>query len=276
MGEAFLRESQIQQLESEKTRLEGLLSDPKSQVQERGAMQHQVRNLGNQIDTQSPPQIVGADLDSLVREERTLREKMLEGMPSQAEMRQSPPGAIGKHLAWDRMVKEPTNERGETRFQRWKNIRMTLNRGSDDPDVANFERYRPRVSTLNLDNALIPGAVHSVPSPEFTKNYDLIEWEKGFKTETDEMRSELEQEILDLRNRIAERDELSQKLKDLEDKPARKPKPTPVKKLSGLAICGREFKGTTQKRLDFAIRQHKKWCDPCRMIDKKQAAGGDA
>ncbi len=267
MSEAYLRESEIQDLKLEKNRLEGLLADPRAQLQERGATQHLMRNIDRKIESQSPPEVRGPELDDLVREERLHREKLLEGMPSQAEMRQSPPGAIGKHIAWEKKAKERINEKGDIRLQRWKNIRLQLNRGSDDPDVANFEMHRPRTSTLNLDNAFIPGSVHSIPSPEFSRNYDMIEWSDGVKTQTDEMRKELDQEILDLRNRIAERDELAQKLKDLDDKPDRKPKVAAAKKFSGTSVCGREFKGRTEPRLAFAIRQHRKFCDDCRMIE---------
>jgi hypothetical protein len=271
VAETHLRESQIQDLKAEKTRLEGILSDPKAQLQERGAMQQQVRQIDNQVGKHAPPSLTGEQLDAAVREEREHREKLLEGMPSQEEMRKSPPGAIGKHLKWDRRAKEVVNERGETRLQAWKNRRLELHRGSDDPDVANFEIHRPRTSTLNMDNAFIPGAVHSLPSPQFSENYDKVDWGKGMSAEADEMRQQLKQEISDLRKLVTERNDLKEKAK--EGKPPAKKKAAAApkeKNCSAVAACGKEFKATVQYRADFGKKQHEKNCQEC-----KSLAGGD-
>ena len=60
----------------------------------------------------------------------------------------------------------------------WKNLRLTVNRGSDDPDIANVERIRPIASSLNMHNAQIPGQAYNMPSPEYVENYDKVDWTK--------------------------------------------------------------------------------------------------
>jgi hypothetical protein len=59
---------------------------------------------------------------------------------------------------------------------KWKNVRLTLNVGTDDPDIANLELYRPKSSTLNMGGAQIPGKYYFMPSdnPNYSENYDNI------------------------------------------------------------------------------------------------------
>ena len=80
---------------------------------------------------------------------------ILQGMPSQEEMRKSPPGAVDKHRQWER--------RNKTKILEWKNLQLRLNAGSGDRDVANLERHRPTASSLNMDSAFIPGKQFYMP-----------------------------------------------------------------------------------------------------------------
>ena len=126
------------------------------------------------VDTASPyPQ---AEIDGAVRRERSLREGFTSAMPTQAEMRRSPAGAIDKHRQWEKKHKADVLE--------WKNVSLRLHAGGmldkhpDARDVASVERHRPAYAghSLSMDNTLVPGkdiylpsgmpAIHNIMDPE--------------------------------------------------------------------------------------------------------------
>lgn len=85
---------------------------------------------------------------------------MLEGIPTQAEMRRNPSGAVDKHQNWQ--------YRNKQRMAEWKNIRLRLHASGalenvrpDATDVANFEQFRPSggPGELNMHNEQIQGKV---------------------------------------------------------------------------------------------------------------------
>lgn len=151
----YLRPQQERELEHNVAQLEKSIADPqvaKASGVDMGALQQQLRNEKHMLESQRAPTVSGEDLDNLVKTEVRLREELLVGMPSQEEMRRNPPGAVGKHMGWEK--------RNKLKLIAWKNAQLILNKGTDDPDVANFERFRPTVSTLNIDNAAIPKTTH--------------------------------------------------------------------------------------------------------------------
>ena len=143
----LLRPTQIKDTKDEIKRLEYTLMQP--DLQDRGEAIRQLRTEKNALDTLSPKPFMGEDLDAAVKEEKELREGMLEGMPSQEEMRRGPAGSLGKHIAWDKKNKD--------NMLRWKHLMLRLNTGTNDTEVANFEKYRP-FNTRNMDtrDAYIP------------------------------------------------------------------------------------------------------------------------
>jgi hypothetical protein len=162
----YITERQVQEMKSEISGIEGMLADPKARIEDRGGMVQVLRRMKNDLEREAPPDTTPDQRTALSNEERALREKMLEGFPSQEEMRKNPPGAVGKHQAWEKANK--------SRLIRWKNIMRTLNKGNEDPDIANFERYRGTTSTLNMQNAQIPGKDYFIPpnSPQYREGYD--------------------------------------------------------------------------------------------------------
>lgn len=121
-------------------------------------------------------------------------------MLSQAEMRQAPPGAVGRELAFQKRFKPEIIE--------WKNLQRTIHYDSEDPDVANLERFRPVASRGNLDNAFIPGKSMSFASAQYQEGYDGIDWsrhnrEEGEDAETFESRVRRER-LSDLRMKMVE------------------------------------------------------------------------
>lgn len=144
----LLRPHQVQEMRSEHQTLQAKLKHP--DIQDKGSIVRQIRSLERSLNTDAPraPDSVTEEA-RLVKREAELRTQWLDGMPSQEEMRKNPPGAVDKHRAWEKRHKKKLTE--------WKNIRLRLNVGSEDRDVANHERYRPTLNTLLMDNAQIQG-----------------------------------------------------------------------------------------------------------------------
>src|SRR5437867_8309443 len=132
----LLRPGQVQELNDEKVVLESTLrGDFGYQIQDRGAAVRKLRGIDKMLADQAPEKLTGPETDRLAKEEKELREQILPGMLSREEMRKNPPTAVDRHIRWERENK--------SRIARWKNIRLQLNAGTGDRDVANLEQYRP-------------------------------------------------------------------------------------------------------------------------------------
>jgi len=151
----YLSHGQVEELKEDVTSMERSLADPSSQFSDRGGVIRQLQQLQKDLTTGEPPDTTSEQRDALSREERELLSEIKPAMPSQAEMRRRPPGAVGKHRTFEKAFK--------SRIIRWKNIRRILNKGNDDPDISNLEMHRGTNSTLNMDNAFIPGKDYFIP-----------------------------------------------------------------------------------------------------------------
>jgi len=149
----LLRPNQISQYESTKESLKEKLLN--KNVQDKKAVRGQLSRLEKQFDAQNPKEFKGDEVDKAVKECIEIQGELTHGMPSQEEMRKCPPGAIDKHRVWERENK--------VKILKWKELKLRLNIGSEDPDVANLERYRPTRSSLNMDNAVIQGKDYHIP-----------------------------------------------------------------------------------------------------------------
>ena len=172
----LLRPEQQKEMHEERDSLVAKMNNP--HIQDKASVSRQLRNLETQLESQTPVPYRGQDLDTAVSRESQLREEILNGMPSQEEMRKSPPGAVGKHIAWEKANKE--------KLLKWKEIRLRLNTGSSDPDIANFERFRPKTSSLSMDNAAIPGQKYFMPpnTQAYNEGYEKVFGEVSQKIET--------------------------------------------------------------------------------------------
>jgi hypothetical protein len=150
----LLRPDQLSTAKDEIKSLEGKLENPlildKGQVRKQ---LQQARVLTAQQTPQAP--VSGEEEGKMVARSRELLSKIVQGMPSQEEMRKAPPGAVQKHRAWEK--------RNKAYILEWKNIQLRLTAGSDDREAANLEKHRPTASTLNMDNAFIPGKQIHMP-----------------------------------------------------------------------------------------------------------------
>lgn len=149
----LLRPEQVVTATEEVKSLEAKLVNPL--IQDKGEVQRQLVRARKALVDQTPVAPAAEEEGSMVRREKELLSKILEGMPSQEEMRKAPPGAVDKHMRWEKANK--------LRILEWKNIKLRLNAGSSDKDIANLEVHRPKTSTLNMDNAQIPGKQFFMP-----------------------------------------------------------------------------------------------------------------
>jgi hypothetical protein len=246
---SYLRPNQIEEMKSERDVLKRTLQF--RDIQERSTVERQLQKLEDEIDVKSPPKVSGEEMDRLVKEEESLRQEMVDfGMPSHEEMRKNPPGAVGKHMRWDKFVKEKDKDRfPEGRLRRWKEVRLILNRGSDDPDIANFETYRPAQSTLSMDNAQISGQqFYGInPSQAYKENYDQTFGENE----------------IDLRKDLAK---LREELEQVQAKAAHEKASETVvesKSFTRQSACGQVFEKPSSNGAAGAVRFHEQKCDKC-------------
>ena len=197
--ETYLRHRDVQRLTEERDHLRSMLMDPMKgvRIDDRPEMEKKEKALSRQIDEKVAPDLNPEQRDKIAKLEKELREKISVGMLSFEEMRKCPPGAIGQHMRWER---ENKND-----ILVWKNCILALNKGNDDPDIANVERLRPRTNTLNMDNALVPGTHYDIPSPQFTENYDKVHWKGKTPEEYDKVIAGLQEDIAEMKKALAER-----------------------------------------------------------------------
>ena len=162
----YLKPIEVEQKAGELRRLQDSLSAPahiRNQLQDVGTLVRRRNDIRRNLEENAPKPYETADLDNAVAREKTLLSEILQGMPTQEEMRRAPPGAVDKHMKWEQHNKK--------RISEWKNIRKCLHVAgnadvADAVDTSNLERYRPSggTSQLNLDNAVIPGkSIHLPP-----------------------------------------------------------------------------------------------------------------
>ena len=152
---ALLRNDQVEEMLGEKESLTKKLNNPS--IQDKGTVSEQLRRLNTQLETQRPKEYRSDEIDAAVKREEQLRSEFTKDMLSQEEMRKNPSGAVGRHLKWER-------ENG-AKIEEWQNIRRRLYVGSDDPDIASIERYRPVTSTMSMHDVQIPGKLMFMPPP---------------------------------------------------------------------------------------------------------------
>lgn len=166
----LLRYDQRLAMQDEKAALQEQIAQPvlgnKSGIENKGAMRREIQKIDKQLLSQGPPMMDTATRDVLAQRERVLRDEILQGMPTQEEMRRNPPGAVHKHMSWEKANKQ--------KILTWKNYRIALEPDSQDPDLANLERYRPsgmQDTSTFMVNAQIPG--HFAMSPQAKANWPV-------------------------------------------------------------------------------------------------------
>lgn len=155
----LLKQSQIQEMSQERDRLKQTLHAPphlRNAIQDASTMFGVLKRLETSLERDTPREYKGTDLDTAVRREKELREKITTGMPTYEEMRRNPPGALDKHMQWE--------ARNKADIAEWKNIRRRLwasgavESSVSDRSVANIEMLRQHggAQQLSMDGAQIP------------------------------------------------------------------------------------------------------------------------
>ena len=142
----LLRPQQVLDNQDEAKRIEYTLKQPN--IQDPGLATRQLRNIRESLERFTPRPYDAASVDEAARQEETLRAEIVDGMCTQEEMRRCPPGAVDKHRKWE--------AKNKAKILAWKHLVLRLNAGTDDRDVANIEKLRPKGGSMNMDNAVVP------------------------------------------------------------------------------------------------------------------------
>lgn len=153
----LMRPHQVELNNDQAKSIEATLRQPPHVLQgvDVGALGKQLRGLRKMYDTQAPTEYKDDKKDAARKRQKYLEEQIKRGMCTSEEMRKNPPGAVGKHQRWEKNQKKHILE--------WKNIKLRLNVGNTDPDIANVEMLRPTSGSMNMHNAQIPGKEYHMP-----------------------------------------------------------------------------------------------------------------
>lgn len=129
----LLRPEQVKELKDTKQELEAQAKRP--DVRDRASLHRQLKGIDHQLETQAPKEFPAEVKDKAAARIAELESKIREDMPTAAEMRAAPSGAVNKELKW----------RGRHRADvaEWKHLQLRMNADTDDNEVANVERLRP-------------------------------------------------------------------------------------------------------------------------------------
>ena len=130
----LLRKRERDEKVDEIAKEERLLNHPK--IEDKTQVKKNIALLKHQVAKLSPEPLSPTEKDKLAAMEKRLAAKIQDGMPTDETMRKNPVGAIDQHTAWERANKKL--------IKWWKNVRIQLNPDSDDRDLSNVERLRPR------------------------------------------------------------------------------------------------------------------------------------
>ncbi len=193
----YLRPSQVSDIENEKQVILRTLEG--RDVQDRGNLTAHIGRIDRQLELQAPPDLTGEQRDQAVRENREIEARLIPLMPSDAEMRRNPPGVVGRHKKYDKASKSKKYFKEGDIF-RWKDNRLALHKGDDDPDVANFELMRPLDNMGSMEGAQIPGQRYhgTNPSEAFKAGFDRTFGTNGKEVTSVEASTEAAETIVDL------------------------------------------------------------------------------
>lgn len=155
----YLRPNQVAEMEHDAKVQRDMLAAPpylRQAVDSKLAVET-LKRIETQLGRDAPKSYAPDELDRAVAREKELREEWTQGMPTHAEMRRNPPGALEKHLSWQ--------ARNQAKVDEWQNICLRLHRTGALPSereggaICNIEMFRPAggPGELSLDNAQVPG-----------------------------------------------------------------------------------------------------------------------
>lgn len=170
LDRVLLKQPQIQDLQEEMEQIDKTLSPTnpfRNKISKPQLMHSRKKAIEKQLEQFAPEPLEGSEKDKLAKLELELREAWTSGMPTEEEMRKNPAGMVDRHRRWEKANKSV--------IMKWKNVRRQLEPDSEDPDLANIERYRPSgVMDRLVANAQISGAMNY-------RNIPQENWDRAFK-----------------------------------------------------------------------------------------------
>jgi hypothetical protein len=189
-----LRNHQVEEYTHEQARLDAIVQAPAYVTGvNRGEANRRSRQLAQMVDAQRAKPLHGAKKDAVAKLAEDVMEQVIRpALLPREEMRRNPAGAVGKFLRQEnsRPIKHA--------IQQWKRAQLALEPESQDPDLANVERFRPEmihatggVGTF-MPGAQIPGNFAFTPQakanwpaempPQGTVNSPLAQAQKRERT----------------------------------------------------------------------------------------------
>jgi len=133
-----LRNHQVQEYQSEAARLQSVVNAPPYVTGvDRGGAARQYKQVAKLLDEQAAKPLSGAKKDQVAKLAGEVLEEIKGAMLPSEEMRRNPAGAVGKFLRTE------NSPEVQAKIQHWKRAQLALEPGSNDPDLANVERFRP-------------------------------------------------------------------------------------------------------------------------------------
>ena len=150
----LLRPRQVEEVKAEIKAAEDKLKSP--YIEDKGEVVKQLRRVRQNFEQQAPrPPANGDEEGRMVARSNELLAEIVPAMCSQEEMRKAPPGAVDKFMMGE------GSSHMKAKILEWKNLQLRLKPGENE--AANLERYRPKDSSLNMDNPYIPGKMFFMP-----------------------------------------------------------------------------------------------------------------
>lgn len=141
-------------------------------VQKKGEFKQNLDKSKRRLGEITPPDVKSDERPAIESRLKLIEDAIVKGakMPSYREMWENNAGDTGKHISWEKTCKKHTVDPGGNLvpvdprqgqrglIDEWKDLRRTLHkeREEDDPDVANVEILRPRMSALPLADQKSP------------------------------------------------------------------------------------------------------------------------
>jgi hypothetical protein len=163
-----LKPSQTAALREDLAAAEEALTSPNMApyIQDKAALRLQAKQLKQTLEEQAPkPYETAVEQDAAAKRERELRGEILQGIPSQEEMRRKRSDSVHKHMTWEKANK--------TKILEWREIVKRLEPESDDPNLTSIEKYRPSMPYAYDPNDQIAG--HHAMTPAAKENWPLGE-----------------------------------------------------------------------------------------------------
>ena len=150
----LLRPHQVEGFESEIKALEEKLTNPA--IQDKGEVRKQLIRTRQGLEAQRPRPPADAEEEGrMVARSKALLDEIVPAMNSQEEMRKNPPGSVHKFLTGE------NSPAMKAKIREWRNLQLRLRPG--ERESGDLERFRPKGSSLSMDNAQIPGQAFYIP-----------------------------------------------------------------------------------------------------------------